>query len=125
MLKSILKFFADSLGPGIPEPEPYELSVTDELRKQAITMVTNGSAMTVEDQRRAQKILLAFQLDSEQDRAILHRRLRRVEMHWVFRPATIFWVAIALTCLVVIILQHLGFYIPLPFELPTGLSAPI
>jgi|SRR3990172_5203345 len=113
MVKEIFKWFMESLGPGIAEPEPYELSVTDELREQARGMVVNGDDV---GNKIALKILLAFQLDSEEDRKILHRRLRIIEKHWIFRRATLIWLFIILMCIGILVWQHSFFLeLPLPF----------
>jgi len=105
------------MGPGIPEPEPYEINVTDALREQALGMVRNGDKLA---NGVALKILVAFQLDSEADRAQLHIRIRSIEKHWIFRRATIVWVAVAVVCIAVLVWQHaaiLDLSIP-TFDLP-------
>ena len=116
-MKRLFNWIIESMGPGIPEPEPYEINVTDALREQALGMVRNGDKLA---NGVALKILVAFQLDSEADRAQLHTRIRSIEKHWIFRRATIVWVAVAVVCIAVLVWQHaaiLDLSIP-TFDLP-------
>lgn len=102
-LRKVVDFITDSMGPGIPAPEPYEAVVDRSLRKKARAIAENGEQHSY---REAIGILMAFQLDAENERREAFFRIRRLEKHWIFRRATMLWIVGMGATLAFIIYQH-------------------
>ena len=100
MFKELRQWIEESLGPGIPEPEAVEDVVTDSIREFALSFIAkDGNDL-------ATKAMLAFHVDAEKNQKLSNVRIRRLEMHWIFRRATIGWVSTVLALFVLILFDH-------------------